>query len=100
MSRDEWGRANARVKYGPAPPKKTWEDRKRRKGKKRAANRMDAHDFYRRFNSHSKLGFGCYGNQEIGTIPVDYLRWVIRTFKPRSARMRGLVAFLSDYLSH
>ena len=96
MPRDQWARANARVKYGPAP----LETKKRRERKQRKPRRLAVEEIRGRFNSHSHLGFGKYATREIQNVPPDYLRWLLRTCnEPRSERMKALLRYLEEYLN-
>jgi uncharacterized protein (DUF3820 family) len=94
MPRDEWARANARAKYGQAPPA---EPRKKR------SHRGKAHDdqaidrepeiVASRMTPDTVLWFGKYQGKRIADAPRDYLQWVT-TMGTDNWRIRGLIYWL------
>ena len=127
MPRDEWARANARVKYGSAPYRKTRAEKeaarverlgdyatrraardagRRRKTRKDRAERHRRKMFTpehiaSRWSPESKLWFGRHKDWRIADVPRDYLEWLVASHEPEKFwRMDGLVLFLRRYLQH
>ncbi len=99
MPRDEWARAAARVKYGPAPYKKTASEKKRgKKRKPRRRKKKAAKTTSGTWNANSKLWFGKHRDVAIRDVPLSYLRWFVSQPEPETWRLKRLRTFLVRYL--
>lgn len=98
MPKNDWKRATQRARYGPVRKVGARTNKSHRRKAPRAAKDSELAGSGWTVNSH--LWFGVHKNKPIKDVPLDYLKWLVRSYQPdRFWQMDGLISFLKRYIA-